>query len=150
MDECNSPKAFSVIFESIRSEQISTLICTETLLYVACLIFLKSSWSGKAVLLFILLFLSAVCINVWLNAFHIKLSYLGFSPGWRWERGKNGIQRNTTDAGHSIFVLPDDAEVLQHQVQYWAHKKYTYIYRYIYIYNLQVLEWLCIGLVNVC
>lgn len=72
---------------------------------------------------FILLFISALCINVRLNAFHIKLSYLGFSPGWRWERRKKGIQRNTTDARHGIFVLPDDAEVLQYQIQNWGHKK---------------------------
>lgn len=63
------------------------LICTETLLYVACLIFLKSSLSGKAVDVF-----HTACFNV-IKYFHIKLSYLGFSPGWRWEKSKKGIQQ---------------------------------------------------------
>lgn len=41
----------------------------------------------------------------------------------------------------TIFALVDDAEVLQCQVQYWAHKMQ---------YSLQMTEWVYIGLVNVC
>lgn len=49
-DEHNSPKAFSVTFDNIRSDMTETaVICTKTLLYVACLIFLKSNLSSKAV-----------------------------------------------------------------------------------------------------
>lgn len=54
---------------------------------------------------------------------------------------KRREKKYTTDAGHSIFVLLDDVEVHQCQVQYWAHKMQ---------YNLQVSERVYIGLVNVC
>lgn len=47
--ECNSPR-LSVTFDNIRGEtNASAGICTGTLLYVACLIFLKSSLPSKAV-----------------------------------------------------------------------------------------------------
>jgi len=75
-----------------------------------------------------LLFLSTVCIHVRLNALCRKLSYLGLSPGRKEERGK----KYTTDVGHSIFVLLDDAEMLLRAAQYWAHKMW---------YNVQVSEW---------
>lgn len=59
---------------------------------------------------------------------------------------------NTTDAAHGIFLLPDDAQCfsVNYSTELIMYICILFIYIFKYLYNMQVLEWVCNSLVNAC